>query len=144
MKILVHLTTKILNGEKPGVNPKNYPWRIQLLTALKDAGHTVVEIDKPIPLGESRKLIADADIVVCIDSYLQHLCWYMDKVAIVIFGQSDPLIFGHSSNINILKDRKYLREQQFWLWEQTTANDEAFVEPEVILKEIEKVAASTL
>ena len=55
----------------------------------------------------------------------------------MLFGQSDPLIFGHPENINLLKDRKYLREQQFWWWEQCEYKEDAFVRPEEVIKYLE-------
>jgi hypothetical protein len=73
-----------------------------------------------------------------VDSFFQHFCWDLGKPGIVIWGQSDPNIFGHPENINLLKDRKYLREKQFWLWEQAEYNEEAFVLPVAVLKHLNK------
>jgi hypothetical protein len=64
------------------------------------------------------------------------LAWDIGKPGIVLWGQSDPLIFGHPENNNLLKDRKYLREKQFWWWEQCDYNAEAFVRPEEIIKHL--------
>jgi ADP-heptose:LPS heptosyltransferase len=139
VKILLQLTTKKLRGDNPGVNPKNYPMRPQLLDMLAKAGHTCLELDSVRPLAEVRKMVEEADAIICIDSFLQHLCWYMGKKAIVIFGQSDPEIFGHKENINVLKGKKYLREKQHWLWEQTSRNDDAFVKPSEIIRYLGRI-----
>jgi ADP-heptose:LPS heptosyltransferase len=129
MKILLHLRSKELrNGRE---NPKNYPFREELYELLK--GHEIIEIQKPIPLEDSIRYIKEADAIICIDSYLQHLCWYVGKQAIVLWGQSDPEIFGHKENLNLLKNKKYLREKQFWLWEQTLYNEDVFVSPKEII-----------
>jgi hypothetical protein len=56
----------------------------------------------------------------------------------VIWSQSNPLIFGHEENINLLKDKKYLRKEQFYLWEQCEYNKDAFVEPTTVLKHIKQ------
>ena len=48
--------------------------------------------------------------------------------------KSDPNIFGHPENINLLKDRSYLAEQQFLWWDLYEYNPEAFVKPEEVLK----------
>ena len=52
------------------------------------------------------------------------------------YGLSDPLIFGDENNINILKDRKYLRADQFNFWDSVPPNIESFVEPEHIVNKI--------
>jgi len=116
-----------------GINPKNYPWKDELIRLLKEKDE-VVELNKVLPLDEVVELIKKADKIICVDSFLQHLCWYLEKPAIVLFGQSDPNIFGHRGNNNLLKDRKYLRSKQFWLWEQAERNDEAFLSPQEVIK----------
>lgn len=132
MRILLQLQSKKLDNGK--VNPKNYPFADELKELIKD--HELCEINGPLPLQQSKDYIKWADKIICIDSYLQHLCWYEGKKAIVLWGQSDPLIFGHSENINLLRDRKYLRERQFGLWTQTECNNKAFVLPEVAINSI--------
>lgn len=64
---------------------------------------------------------------------LPHLAWSIGQPGVAIFGPSDPNIFGHVENINLLKDRRYLRERQFWLWSQYEPNPEAFVDPKVVI-----------
>jgi hypothetical protein len=72
------------------------------------------------------------------DSFFQHFCWDLGKPGVVVFGQSDPNIFGHPENINLLKDRSYLRDKQFWIWEQAEYKEDAFVNPEVVLEALKK------
>jgi hypothetical protein len=144
VKILLHLQTKLLRLtdtviNPSGVNPKNYPHRTKLLELLKE--HDITEITQNIPLEESIRLVRAADVIVSIDSYLNHLCWYLGKKAIVIFGPSDPRIFGHNFNVNLLQDRKYLRPDQFIWWEKCVRNDDAFPFPEMIVDEINKLYA---
>jgi len=69
-----------------------------------------------------------------VDSFFQHYCWSLGKPGVVLWGQSDPVIFGHPENVNLLKDRDYLREKQFWLWEQCGFRAEAFVTPDEVLE----------
>jgi len=85
------------------------------------------------PLSELRKLVEECDIWVSNDNFFHHFCWLIGKPGVVIFSQSDPLIFGHAENKNLLKDRKYLRSNQFGTWEEAEYNKEAFVEPERVL-----------
>jgi ADP-heptose:LPS heptosyltransferase len=129
--ILLHLKAKPLrNG---GRNAKNYPFINKLKSLLKDE---IVEIKDVIPFEESIKLVKKADNIICIDSYLGHLAWYIGKKAIVIFSKSDPVMFGHKENLNLLKDRKYLRPNQFTNWENEKYEKTAFVKPEEIIKHL--------
>ena len=93
-----------------------------------------------LSFNEIVRLINESDAWISVDSFLQHLCAYHRlKRGIVIFSQSDPKIFGYTRNINLLKDRKYLRDKQFWLWEQCEYNKEAFVTDEEVLKAVLKL-----
>jgi ADP-heptose:LPS heptosyltransferase len=142
MKILIFPFAKPIAQGK--FHPKNYPWWPELLEMLKS--HTIIQVGtdgehqlvddfrKNLSITDLSTLIRECDTWIGIDSFGQHLCWELGVKGIVIFGQSDPNIFGHSENINLLKDRKYLREKQFWLWEQTEFNSDAFVTPEEIIK----------
>jgi hypothetical protein len=52
----------------------------------------------------------------------------------VLFSISDPLIFGHPENLNLLRDRKFLRPRQFDLYYINQYNQEAFVTPPEVLQ----------
>ena len=69
-----------------------------------------------------------------VDSFFQHLAWSKNKKGIVLWSVSDPLIFGHPENINLLKNRYYLTKNQFLWWDFTEYNKEAFVLPEEVIK----------
>jgi ADP-heptose:LPS heptosyltransferase len=135
MIVIAPYAKKLRNDKE---NPKNYPWWPELISMI-DEPIVQVGIDGEIPLVDDfRKnlsipelydLIKECRTWISVDSFFQHLAWDAGKPGIVLFGQSDPLIFGHLENINLLKDRKYLREQQFWLWEQCEYNEDAFVKP---------------
>jgi len=74
---------------------------------------------------------------ISIDSFMPHLMWYKKKKGIAIWGPSDPEIFGHPENINLLKDKKYLRANQFQTWEESPPfNADAFVTPETVMNEV--------
>jgi hypothetical protein len=64
---------------------------------------------------------------------------YNRKQGVVIFSQSSPDIFGYKENVNLLKHKKYLREKQFWLWEQCEYNKDAFVTAEAVHAAVLKV-----
>lgn len=124
-------------------NPKNYPYWKELISLIDEdivqvgisgEEQLVKDFRKNLSLNEMSNLINECKTWISVDSFFQHFAWHLGKPGIVLWGQSDPDIFGHKENINLLKDRKYLREKQFWIWEQCEYNSEAFVEPEYVLK----------
>jgi len=136
MKILfAPFARKLRNG---GINPKNYPWPNNLVALLEKRGNEVIQIgvkeeekvatrfETDLSFQEVSRLLEETDTFVAVDSFLQHAAWSIGKRGTVIFSQSDPKIFGHRIHNNLLKDRKYLRPNQFDLWESTAVNDEAF------------------
>lgn len=138
------------NGAK---HPKNYPYWEEVLKHVNEPviqvgvdGETqlVSDFRKNLPLYELEKLVKECKTWLSCDSFIQHFCWDLGKPGIVVFGQSDPNIFGHPENINLLKDRKYLREKQFWIWEQAEFIEEAFVTPDVVIDELKKFGVDTL
>jgi ADP-heptose:LPS heptosyltransferase len=139
MKILIFPYAKHMrNGLE---HPKNYPWWPELIAQLHAQGHEIVQVGvagepelvsdyrKNLTLPELELLVKECDTWIGVDSFGQHFCWSLGVRGIVLFGQSDPVIFGHDENVNLLKDRSYLREKQFWLWEQCDARDDAWVIP---------------
>jgi ADP-heptose:LPS heptosyltransferase len=141
--ILISPYAKALrNGQN---NPKNYPWWSELIKNISEPiiqvgieGETQIVDDfrKNLSLQELSNLIHECRTWISVDSFFQHFAWDQGKYGIVLWGQSDPNIFGHPENTNLLKDRSYLREKQFWIWEQCEYIKEAFVEPEEVLKYI--------
>ncbi len=99
----------------------------------------VPEFRKNLNFSELGDLIDSCDTAICVDSYLQHHCWSLHKRAIVIFGISDPEIFGHKENVNLLKDRKYLRPNQFDLYYANQHNPEAYVPPETVMEALREM-----
>ena len=124
---------KILISKGNIKNAKSYPdeyWD-ELIDLLKD--HEIKEIKGILPLNEIVDLVNWADTILSIDSFLPHLIVYhkIDKKVIVLWGTSDPLIFGYPENINLLKDRSNLREQQFKWWkDEPVPSNDVWVTPE--------------
>jgi ADP-heptose:LPS heptosyltransferase len=140
MIILSPYAKTMRNGKQ---HPKNYPYWEQVIDQVKE--HIVqVGVEGEVPLvadfrqnlslEELAHLIKECKTWMGIDSFFQHYCWDQGKPGIVLWGQSDPVIFGHPENVNLLKDRKYLREKQFWLWEQCEFNADSFVTHDVVLE----------
>ena len=140
MIIVAPYAQKLRNGKN---NPKNYPCWPELISLINEPivqigiegeAKLVEDFRKNLPLNELKSLVLECRTWISVDSFFQHFAWDLNKPGIVLWGQSDPLIFGHPENTNLLKDRKYLREKQFWWWEQCDYNAEAFVKPEEIIK----------
>lgn len=137
------------NGEK---HPKNYPYWEEVLSKINEhviqvgvhGEHQLVnDFRKNLPLYELALLVKDCKTWISVDSFFQHFCWDIGKPGIAIFGQSDPNIFGHPENINLLKDRKYLRDKQFWIWEQAEYNEDAFVSPDIVVNALKSLGVET-
>lgn len=128
------------------LHPKDYPFWKEVVEGLKE--HEIIQIGiegevqlvddfrKNLSLSALQALVAQCDTWIAVDSFFQHFCWDLGKYGVVLWGQSDPLIFGHPENANLLKDRKYLREKQFWLWTQCEYKQDAFVEPQVVIETV--------
>lgn len=142
MIIISPYAKRLQNGKE---NPKNYPFWHELI-ALIDEHIIQVGIDGETPLvddfrpnlsmSELRQLIKDCRIWIGVDSFLQHLAWSEGKPGIVLWSVSDPLIFGHPENTNLLKSRDNLAKNQFLWWDFTEHNPNHFVPPETVVKYI--------
>jgi len=133
-------------------HPKNYPyWNvlIPLIKTLDDVVQVgsgseeallgVSDLRLDLSLKDLSELIQQGRTWVSVDSFFQHYCWDQNKRGVVLWGQSDPNIFGHPENINLLKSRKHLREKQFWLWEQTPYDPTVFVQPGEVIQAIKSL-----
>jgi hypothetical protein len=134
-------------------NPKNFPYWQDLITTLRrekiadeiwqigvgDEYRFEGVIHKfNLPLPEVESLARQASVWLSVDNFLPHLC-NAQKVAtkgIVIFSKSDPNHYGYPQNINLLKDRQYLRPDQFHIWEQCSFDPNAFVDVPTVVKAI--------
>lgn len=141
--ILISPYSKALRNGKN--NPKNYPFWKELVSLISEKiiqvgiegeEQLVPDFRKNLSLSELRQLIRDCRIWISCDSFIQHLGWDEGKKGIVLWGCSDPLIFGHPENINLLKDRKYLAPNQFFWWEQTEFDAERFLPAAEVIKYI--------
>ena len=141
MIVISPYSRALRNGKR---NPKNFPYWKELIAKLK--GKTIVQIGvegevplvkdfrKGLPLKDIENLIKDCDYWISVDNFLPHLAHYVGKPGIVLWGRSDPNIFGYQENINMLKDRKYLRESQFDMWENVPYNPDVFLTADDISK----------
>lgn len=142
MIIISPFARKMRDGR---LHPKNYPYWDEVISQIDEEiiqigvegeEQLVHDFRKNLALYELAALTTQCKTWISVDSFFQHFCWDLAKPGIVLFGQSDPNIFGHPENINLLKDRKYLREKQFWLWEQAEYNKDSFVEADIVIERL--------
>jgi ADP-heptose:LPS heptosyltransferase len=142
--ILLHAYAQSLRNGMP--NPKNYPFWADLLSRLdEDVVQIGIAGDVPLvddvriglPLTEIRALVASCDYWISVDSFLPHLAHHLPKPGVVLWSVSDPDRFGYPENLNLLRDRSYLRPRQFRIWEEQTFNAEAFMPAEDAARQIQ-------
>ena len=145
MIVISPYAKRLINGKQ---NPKNYPYWEELVNKIDEPiiqvgvegeRQLVEDFRKGLPISELRELIRQCRTWIGVDSFFQHLAWDEGKKGIVLWGVSDPLIFGHPENINLLKDRSYLAPNQFLWWEFTEHKNERFVKPHDVLEHLNKV-----
>lgn len=122
------------NGKR---SAKEYPYWTELIALLIKEGYEIEEI-KEMPLPELKAKIETGLTVIATDSFIQHFCWSVGKKSVVLWGVGDPNIFGHKENINLIKSRNNLRQDQFNFWEDVPYRPEVFVFPEVVVNSIKE------
>ena len=150
--IIISPYSKALQNGK--TNPKNYPFWKELVELIELIGEFIVQVgidgeEKLVPdfrknlsLAELRALVRECDTWISCDSFFQHLGWDEGKRGIVLWSVSDPLIFGHPENINLLKDRENLAKNQFLWWEYTEHDPDKFVQPSEVLSALTSLLAA--
>lgn len=126
---------------------KDYPFWNELVTLLPEpivqigqVGETpLVQDFRTLTFPELRELIRKMDFFISVDNFFPHFCHHYGRHGIVLFGTSDPEIFGYPENLNLLKDRKYLRKNQFLWWRDESLNPEVFVSPEEVAETAKKL-----
>mgnify|MGYP003345261826 CR=1 FL=1 len=137
MIIISPYSKRLINGK---VNPKNYPFWKEFLSLLpsdlkvvqvgiEGEDQLVSDFRKNLSLDSLKDLIRECDTWVSCDSFFQHLAWSEGKKGVVLWSVSDPVIYGHPENVNLLKSRDFLSENQFLWWEATEHQAERFVTP---------------
>lgn len=142
MKILISpYSAKLKSGKE---NAKNYPWWnnfIDHCMSYKEESYYFVQVgvtgEKPLENikefyfdrteSELIELVNRVDLFMSVDNMFPHLCATNGIFGgMVIFGPSDPRIFGYDKNINVSLHRKFLREDQFGSWENVRFNEDLF------------------
>ena len=147
-KILISPYSQTLrNGKR---NPKNYPYWQEVIDGLKSKDYVVIQVGRgdevrfqnidgelfDQPLKALRTAIREYTVWASVDNFFPHLANLEKKPGVVLWGRSDPRIFGYKANKNLLKNIGYLRELPFDIWEKLEYSKKVFVDPEEVINAI--------
>ena len=150
MRIIISPYSKKLR-EKNTPHPKNFPYWKELLLLLPEYEIIQIGVEGEERLVENCKfnlptpalieLSTDIDTWISVENFFPHFMHLNHPTieGVVIFSQSDPAIFSYPENINLLKDKKYLRWDQYGPWEMAEFKKEAFVSPEEVAKAVKSI-----
>lgn len=145
--IISPFSKKLRNGKN---NSKNYPYFQKVVDDLKKKGIWVIQIGSKdeerlqnvdeyqfdLSLKDLKDLVLECDTWVSVDNFMGHFGAWIKKSGIVIWGKSNPELFGYQENINLYKDKKYFRDKQFAIWEEEPFDSKVFVGPEKVVETI--------
>lgn len=130
-------------------NPKNFPYWEEVVKNLRLKGYRIIQIGSTgepsigadevkygLKLKELKKLLDESDGFASVDNFFNHFATFYGKRGVVVFGRSDPKIFGYEQNINLLKHRACLRKNQFDLWENDEFRADVFVSADEVVEAI--------
>lgn len=146
-------SSKLHSGKR---NAKDYAYFPELISLLKSQGYYVIQIGvtgeakfdgvnefkQNLSFPQLKELVSKPEVlVVSVDSFLPHMCHTVGVRCVVLWGKSDPNVFGYKENINILKDRTHLRNpfEQFVYWNEVEYDPTVFVEASEVVDYIGKV-----
>lgn len=141
------------------LSPKNYPYWPKLVSLLNDDGYEVTQVGVKgetriegvsqfvtnFPFSKLRDLVNGCQTWISVDNFFPHFC-HCERLrrGIVLWGQSDPRIFGYGTNINLLRGRDYLRQYQYQSWEEAPDRPDAFVYAENVMASVYTLAPPLL
>lgn len=85
---------------------------------------------------ENQTLDQLADLVktcrfwISCDSFFQHFAWDFGIPGAVLWGPSDPNIYGYSENLNITKSKEFKIPNQFLMWTMVEPSDNFWIPPD--------------
>lgn len=142
MIVISPYAKKLNNGKE---NPKNFPYWEELISMIDEPivqigisgeRQLVSDFRQNLSMQELKTLLQECRTWISCDSFFQHLAWTQKKQGVVIWSISDPFIFGHPENINLLKDRANLAPNQFLWWEAYEFDPRRFVTAEQVFQAI--------
>lgn len=142
--VVISPYSRVLRNGKE--NPKNYPYWLELIEKLENRGANIIQIGTPgefqlvkdfrsnLKLTEIVDLLKGSDVWISVDNFLPHLAHLHGvRGGIVLWGKSDPRIFGYPENVNIWKGEEFLRKKQFDIWETEEFDKDVFIKPSGIV-----------
>lgn len=137
------------------MNPKNYPYFSKLVELLNRDGYKVIQIGVTseeriegvseflldLPYSVLRDLVDRCIAWIAVDNFFPHFCHANRlKPGIVLWGVSDPKIWGYPENVNLIRGRDYLRPHQYQTWNEIEYNPQAFMYAENVADTVRKLA----
>jgi len=147
MRILISpFSSRLRNGNN---NAKNYPleWWKEIIKQLSD-NHEVIQVglvgeekiaDKILFNLRMETLSAEilkSDLFISVDNFFPHMVSHYPIKGIVLWGRSDPNLFGYPIFTNLVKDSSNLRPNQFDTWEGVAYSKDIFVSPDRVIEEV--------
>lgn len=139
------------DANEVGKNPKDWPFFNELIAAMPE--HEWIQIgcsNKPIvgarEVTTNRSgvidLINECDTWVSVDTWLQHVATLTcKKRGVAIFSKSEPKMFGHPQNINLLKSQMYV-QSPYATWLASNYSKDSFVSVDKVVKAINLILNS--
>jgi len=122
MVIISPWSKKLEDGK---LNPKDYPYWQELVRGIDEE---VIQVGVPgeaqlvkdcrfgLSLRVLGELLKTCRTWISVDNFFPHFAHHFGVSGTVLWGMSDPRIFGYPENRNILKNKRNLRDNQFWIW----------------------------
>lgn len=137
------------NTPKGQVCAKNYPFWPELVELLNNK-YDVIQIGRTPeekipncseylfdkPLKDIKNLLFEVRDWISVDNFFHHFARFYKINGTVIFAKSDPAIFGHKHNNNLLKSKSFLRKDQFLYWNDEPLDKNSFLSAQEVYKSV--------
>lgn len=136
------------------VSAKHYPSWSELVFMLKANGHEIIQIgvkDEPRingvdqfivgwPFPKIRTLMEECDTFISVDSWFPHFAYYYRLPrGVVLWGKSNPAIWGYPENENLFVSEANFRQWQYQDWESEPHDLSVFVPARQVVWAVERV-----
>lgn len=136
------------------LNAKSYPHWPELVSMLKRNGHEIIqigiqgeqgigEVDQFIigwPFPKIRTLMEECDVFISVDSWFPHFAhYYRLPRGVVLWGKSNPAIWGYSENENLFVSEANFRQWQYQDWESEPHDPSVFVPARQVVWAVERI-----
>jgi hypothetical protein len=145
VKIIISpYSKKTIKGDS---SPKDYPYWKELVSVLHKKHHIIQigvnwerilegvhESKLNLTFKELEELTLSSDSFISVDNFYPHFCNTIGKYGYVIWGPSNPSLYGYSKNVNILPSKPQFKTNQFGLWDKSDYNIHSFPNISTTLK----------